>query len=181
MSDNNHEEFIQQLIRLSKAINHITKDVAVLASDLFDKNFINQSFFGKKWTPSKYVTRENNKRGKSRKLLQNKGHLRKSIRYKTSQDSIQFFSNMPYADIHNTGGDIAHPGGTAYAYNKKANKSIWISNRKASRYASLHGKELPRTKPHNIPIPQRQFIGDHKQLQKGIETIIENEILKALK
>ena len=177
----NTRQFIRQLTELSKALKFITRDIAVMADDLFDQNFQNESFFGEPWRPSKYVDRENANRGKSRNLLQNKGHLRKSIRYNVSQNSILFYSNLPYADIHNAGGTINHPGGTAYFYNKKRGKAIWVSNRNAQRYERLYGDKMPRTKPHDIPIPQRQFVGDHKRLESEIAELIEKEIFKAFK
>lgn len=170
----NTTQFIRQLTELSQGVRFITRDIAVLAADLFDRNFETQSFFGQKWKPSKYVERENAQRGKSRNLLQNKGHLRKSIKYTANQHSITFYSNLPYAAIHNHGGTIAHPGGTAYFYNKKKKQTIWISNRKAS-------DKHKRTKPHNIDIPQRQFIGEHKTLENEIAKLIESEIIKAFK
>jgi phage gpG-like protein len=171
----NTDRFIRDLIALSNGIKGITKDIAVMAADMFDRNFERESFFGEKWTPSKYVAKDNAKRGKNRFLLQKTGHLRKSIRYSVSANTITFSSNLPYAAIHNEGGDIAHPGGTAYAFNKKKNQTIWISNRKAE------GKDYKRTGPHTIPIPQRQFVGDHRVLEDEIGKLIEEEISKAFK
>jgi phage gpG-like protein len=145
----------------------------VLAADLFDQNFPKQAFFGTEWKASKYVERENSLVGRNRHLLQKTGHLRKSIRYTYDRNSVTFYSNVPYANIHNEGGDIAHPGGTAFF--KKNGNTIWVSNRKAQ------GKPYPRTKPHNIPIPQRQFVGDHSELQKEIGKLIEEEIMKVVR
>lgn len=169
------QQFIHDLKQLATALQGIVQDVAVLAADSFDRNFETQSFFGEKWKPSKYVERENAKRGKSRFTLQKTGKLRKSIRYGTAGNMIRFYSNMPYAEIHNTGGVINHPGGTAYFYDKEKKQPVWVNNRTA------YGKNYPRTKPHDIKIPQRQFIGNHKLLEKMIEEHIENEIMKHFK
>ena len=166
------EAFIRDLKKLSNALQGLVNDVAVMASDAFDKNFETQSFFGQAWKPSEYVERENALKGKSRHTLQKTGKLRKSIHYRTTGNLIRFSSNMPYATIHNEGGTIAHPGGTAYFYDKKKGKPVWISNSKAS------GKNYPRTKAHTIEIPQRQFIGSHKLLEKMITEHIEFEIMK---
>lgn len=166
------QQFIRDLKTLSRALQGVVQDVAVLAADAFDKNFETQSFFGQPWQPSKYVERENALKGKSRFLLQKTGKLRKSIRYGTAGNMIRFYSNMAYAAIHNEGGIISHPGGTAYFYDKKKGQPVWISNRKA------FGKNYPRTKPHTIDIPQRQFLGNHKLLEKIIKDHIEFEIMK---
>lgn len=162
------KKFDQEIDRIVRAINTAIKDVAVLSADAFDRNFATQSFFGKPWKPSKYTM---NNEGKSRHLLHKTGALRMSIKYTILNNIITFRSAVPYANIHNAGGTINHPGGTAYIYDKKKKRSIWISNRKAS------GKNYPRTKPHKIHIPKRQFIGDAPQLEK----LIENVILKHIK
>ena len=173
MKSNELTDFIRRLENLNKELKHLPQDIAVLALNAFDRNFQTQSFFGKPWTPSKYVENENAKRKKSRFLLQNKGMgggLRGSITYTVSGNAIIFSSNKPYAAIHNKGGKINHPGGTAYFYDKKQNKSIWISNRKAA------GKNYKRTKPHEIEIKKRQFIGSHSKLTKEIENHVETLI-----
>ncbi len=164
----NLDKFIKELGK-SIDISATIKDIAILSADEFDKNFIRQSFFGEAWKPSKYVENENAKVGKSRKILIKSGALRRSIRYRIAGNSIIFGSALPYAEIHNTGGTINHPGGTAFF--RKGDKTIWISNRKAS------GKNYPRTKPHLIKIPKRQFVGEHQQLDKLVEKEILNNLL----
>ncbi|MBN1250675.1 MAG: phage virion morphogenesis protein [Bacteroidales bacterium] len=163
---NNALKYIEQL---EDAFQNIIKDVAVLAADEFDKNFKKQSFFGEKWKPSDYVKRT--RQGGS--LLQKTGSLRRSINYNFKGDKIVFSSNITYAEIHNEGGIIKHPGGTAYF--KKKGKTTWESNRKAS------GEDYPRTKAHDINMPQRQFIGGHPKLDKMIEKEIDNIIEKIFK
>lgn len=150
--------------------NVLPKDIAIIAADEFDRNFKRQAFFNRAWKPSKYVQNENAKVGKSRKILIKSGALRKSVNYNVADTQISFYSAMPYAKIHNEGGVIDHPGGTAYFYDKKKNKTIWISNRKAA------GKDYPRTDKHKIPIPKRQFVGEHQMLNKTIEKEIERFI-----
>ena len=148
-------------IKLLEKVAGFQKSVAVLAADEFDKNFERQSFFGQSWPTSEYVKRT---RGGG-KLLMHSSRLRRSIKYQVKGNMIVFSSNAPYAEIHNEGGKINHPGGTAY---KQKGETIWVSNRAA------RGKKYPRTKPHNIEIPQRQFMGDHRQLQKEIEKEFDN-------
>lgn len=159
--------FKGDLKKLEAGLIAFPKSVAILAADLFDRNFENQSFFGQAWTPSKYVQKT---RGGG-KLLIKKGRLRRSIKYKVNGQNIFFTSNVPYAEIHNEGGTIKHPGGTAYF--KKKGQTIWVKNTKAA------GKNYPRTRPHDIPIPQRQFIGEHAQLTVEIEKELD-EMFKNL-
>jgi phage gpG-like protein len=160
-------EFTGKLNRLENSLANFPQKVAILAADLFDQNFEKQSFFGIPWKPSKYVET----RRSGGKLLIGTGRLRRSIKYQLSGNKIIFKSDAPYAEIHNEGGTIKHPGGTAYF--KKKGETIWVSNRKAA------GKNYPRTKPHNIEIPQRQFIGSHPQLTKEIEVELDKLFKKA--
>ena len=171
----NTQQFIRDLNRLANSLQGIVNDIAVMSADAFDRNFETQSFFGKPWKPSKYVERENAQKGKKRRnILQNTGHLRKSINYGTAGNLIRFYSNLPYASIHNEGGRIKHPGGTAYFYDKKKKRPVWISNSKATR-------NHKRTKAHIIDIPQRQFVGESRELNRMIEEHIEHEIMKHFK
>jgi phage gpG-like protein len=169
----NSKEFDGLLAGLGSKIRRLPNDIAALAADEFDRNFETESFFGAKWTASKYVARENARVGKVRHLLHKTGNLRRSIGYKVSGSLIIFESNVPYAGIHNEGGTVQHPGGTAYFYSKKRGKAIFVNNRTAGRFKH----KLPVTKPHPIEIPQRQFIGNDAKL----EAMIEQEIRRAFR
>jgi len=64
-----------------------------------------------------------------------------------------YSSGLKYAKIQEFGGTIRHPGGTAYLIDSKTGLAKFIGNKEeiASR--------LPRTKPHNITIPGRRYMG----------------------
>jgi hypothetical protein len=64
-----------------------------------------------------------------------------------------YSSGVAYARIQEYGGTIKHPGGTAYLIDKKTGLAQFISNKDeiASR--------LPRTKPHDIEIHGRRYMG----------------------
>jgi len=165
------EEFISKLEKLHQAMQQLPDDVAVLALDLFDQNFEKQGFFGNKWKESKRIKQYRIKKKKQGSTLVLNGHLRRSLRYVISGMTISFESNVPYAEIHNSGGTINHPGGTAYIM--KGNKAIFISNKKAD-------KNDKRTKAHSITMPQRQFIGEHPELLKEIKELIDQIIIETL-
>lgn len=61
-------------------------------------------------------------------------------------------ANVRYAAIHEFGGIINHPGGTAYLIDPKTGVAKWISNKDAL------SDKLPRTKPHKIPMPERSYL-----------------------
>ena len=64
-----------------------------------------------------------------------------------------YSSGVAYARIQEDGGTIKHPGGTAYLIDKKTGLAQFISNKDeiASR--------LPRTKPHDITLKGRRYMG----------------------
>ncbi len=59
-------------------------------------------------------------------------------------------TNVVYAAIHEYGGIIHHPGGTAYFVSSDGATFVSNSNPLAA--------EMLRTKPHDIPIPERSFL-----------------------
>lgn len=107
------------------------------------------------------------------------GHLWRDIRILgIAENSVTVGTTMPYARIHNEGGTIAHPGGTAFF--KKGGKTIWVSNNAAAKLAT-GGRNLPRTKPHGINIPQRKFMGKSAALNKSLKAIVVREVNKIVR
>lgn len=68
-------------------------------------------------------------------------------------------ANVQVAAAHEFGATIRHPGGTAYII--REGKPVFVSNATA---AAL-GWDLPRTKPHDIHVPERSFIRDTVDLK----------------
>lgn len=75
-------------------------------------------------------------------------------------------AGVPYAKIHEFGGTINHPGGTAY-FIKEGAGAVFVSN------ASALADRLPRTRPHAIPIPERSYMrsGFEERAPSGIEQL----------
>lgn len=90
-------------------------------------------------------------------LLLRTGALRNSIRSQIEGMNIKYTSSLPYADIHNRGGVIKVPA------KKGASKKNKIS------------------RGHSITIPQRQFIGDHPQVKKSIQSVTNDWVNNELK
>lgn len=102
------------------------------------------------------------------------GHLFKDIRVLSrTENSVTVGTTLPYARIHNEGGTINHPGGTAFFM--KDGKAAFISNRKANALATA-GHKLPRTKAHQIRIPKRKFLGQSVVLTAKLQKIVINEM-----
>lgn len=78
----------------------VLKDISVEIGDEFDKNFERQAFFSRAWARRKSPTRPGGH------ILLDTSDLRKSIHSRIEGDSIVFYSELPYAAIHNEGGVI---------------------------------------------------------------------------
>ena len=90
------------------------------------------------------------------------GKLRRSIFGKEVENSstriveaVYSDGSVKYAAIHEFGGTIKHPGGTAYIVTKDmAMGAIFIKNSTAANFKT----PPPRTKPHDIVMPERSFM-----------------------
>lgn len=85
---------------VQRIIRNILKDIRVEMSDEFDRNFERQAFFSEAWQRRKSPTRPGGS------ILVDTGQLRRSITSRTTDTSITFYTDLPYASIHNDGGEI---------------------------------------------------------------------------
>lgn len=165
----------------------IVRDLAVELSDEFDRNFERKAFFDQKWPTAKL----NNSRGS---LLNRTGNLRRSIRYKVSENMITFSSSLPYASIHNKGGEIEvtekmkkyfwamffradgaimmkrNSSGEAVNRDTKKNRALSVE---AQKWKALALMKVG----HKIKVEKRQIIGDHPQVAKIIKSVIDDNMI----
>lgn len=86
------------------------------------------------------------------------GRLRRSIFHKVESTATSVTgrvlqsSDVPYGRIHEFGGTIKHPGGTAYLFDKRVGAPFFVGNDK------IIASALPRTKPHDIKMPERSYM-----------------------
>ena len=85
---------------MKQVIRNILSDIRVDLKEEFDLNFERQAFFNEAWQRRRSPTRSGGA------ILIGKGRLRRSIRSKTTGESITFYTDSPYAEIHNEGGEI---------------------------------------------------------------------------
>ena len=86
---------------LQKIIKNILSDIRVEMAEEFDKNFERQAFFSEAWQRRKSPMRNQN-----RAILTDTGALRSSIQSRTTDNSVIFYTTLPYAEIHNEGGKV---------------------------------------------------------------------------
>jgi phage gpG-like protein len=72
----------------------------------------------------------------------------------------QIGTNLEYAAIHEFGGTINHPGGTAFMSvgNSRIGAVVFVSNKAAKEMEKATGQKLRRTAPHTISMPKRPFL-----------------------
>lgn len=169
----------KQQMDFKNFLQRIIEDVKVDATQHFDKNFERKAFFNQKWPTAKYA----NNRGS---LMMRTGALRRSIRSSIQGNSIVFTSSVPYATIHNDGGEIEvtqkmkrffwamyyKSGGAA----KKAKGERGAKlNAEAEKWKALALQPIGT----KMKIEKRQFIGDHPVI-RGVVIRAVNENLKEL-
>ncbi|MCM1035550.1 MAG: phage virion morphogenesis protein [Paludibacter sp.] len=159
----------------NKLLNDILNDIRVEITDEFDRNFERKAFFSHRWKDRRHA-------GKGSLMLQT-GALRRSIRARVQGQSVVFTSSVPYAAIHNEGGEITVTakmkrffwakyyecaGQVRYKKSGSISKASMRMNAEAERWYSLALMKVGS----KIHIPQRQFIGDAPEVQKAVESIV---------
>lgn len=157
----------------------ILDDLRVELADEFDRNFERKAFFDQPWLPRR-------RKGGRGSTLVASGKLRRSIRAKADRSSltITFSSSEPYASLHNEGGSITvsakmHRFFWAKYY-EVAGKVRYRKDGSASRFransARLQEAEMWKALAlvkvgSKITIPQRRFIGPHRQVELAAERV----------
>lgn len=169
---------------VKKIVARILKDIQVEMSDEFDRNFERQAFFSERWQRRKSPVRDD-----GRAILTGSGALRQSIGSRMTENSITFYTTLPYAAIHNDGGEIV--------VTKRMKRYFWHryyaatgtfgrrkdgSLRKDKRNASLSTeaefwKHLALMKEGGrIKIPRRRFLGASPEVEQAVREIVEENL-----
>ena len=155
----------------SEIIRHILQDVRVELDDAFDRNFERQAFFSEKWARAKHPSKA------GRNVLVDSGALRRSIRGKVSAGKITWESTLPYAAIHNEGGEIvvtAKMKRFFWAKYYEANKGMGRRKNVQLGATAEFWKRMALMKVGStITIPKRQFIGASPEVERIVESIID--------
>lgn len=171
-------------MEIDQLVKKITRDLAVELHDEFDRNFERKAFFNKKWPTTKIA----NGRGS---LLNRTGNLRRSIRYNVNDNQILFSSSLPYASIHNEGGEITvtakmkkyfwamyYRAAGAVTTKKNGDKSKSKRNEKlTAEAAKWKGLALMKVGA-KIKIEKRQIIGNHPEVARCVKRVLDENIKK---
>lgn len=153
----------------NQIIELFIQDVAVELTDEFDRNFERKAFFDEAWPAEKLA----NSRGS---LMTRTGTLRQSINHTVLNDIITWQSSLPYASIHNTGGEIK--------VTQNMKKFFW------AMFYKNGGKDLKEDELSTeakqwkylalmkvgsiLKMPKRQFIGEHPQVHGVIQDVFND-------
>ena len=177
---------------IQSIIARILKDIQVEMSDEFDQNFEREAFFSEAWQRRKSPTRPGGH------ILVDTGRLRKSIRSEVSDNSIRFFTDLPYAEIHNEGGEIVVTEKMKRYFRHKFYDSIggfvrkstnrsprplsdggfyaWTSTMQLSEEAEFWRFMALKKAGTTIKIPRRRFLGTSPEVEQAVRTIIEENL-----
>ncbi|AXG70446.1 phage virion morphogenesis family protein [Kordia sp. SMS9] len=159
-------DFFKTLDKLSRVNQRFPSKAAVIAV-----NFSKERFVKKDWVDRSRVSWKKRKRKGRGSTLVRSGRLKRSIRkLRVTSSYIVIGTDVPYAQIHNEGGDI------------KKSVRVRAHGRRISRGTrGGQSKVKSHTRKMNLKIPKRQFIGESAVLARRIERMLERDIKNALR
>lgn len=164
-------------------IRRILSDIRVELGDEFDRNFERQAFFSEAWARRKSPTRP---RGT---ILVDTSTLRRSIKSRTTDDSITFYTELPYAAIHNDGGEIVvtekmkryfwhkyYEATGSFGRKKNGQRRNDKRTRQLSTEADFWRFMALKRAGTTIRIPRRRFLGTGPEVERIVREIIEDNL-----
>lgn len=167
---------MQEIVRLQQRVLPIK--VGAMAKAFFMDNFRMGGFMDrnlKKWPK----TRRQESGGPDAAygpLLSSRAHLSNSVEYRPERGKVYIENKVPYASIHNEGGDIP--------VTSRMKRFFWASffaagGKPKGAEPSPEAKKwraMALNKKQKIQMPKRQFIGESRAPNKKINALIEKEI-----
>ena len=180
-----------------KIIKNILRDIRVEMTEEFDQNFERQAFFSEAWQRRKSPMRNQN-----RAILTDTGALRSSIQSRVTDNSVIFYTDLPYAAIHNEGGEIvvtekmkrffrAKAYETAGTFGRKKGMTAkdkrklplsdrqfwgWMHTVSLSPEAEFYCAMAMKPVGSTIRIPRRRFLGASPEVENAVRSIIEKNL-----
>lgn len=164
-------------------IRRILDDIRVELSDEFDRNFEREAFFSEAWQRRSGPVRRGGH------VLVDTGSLRRSIGSRTTDSSIMFFSDLPYAGIHNDGGEIVVTSRMKAFFWHKYYEASGNFGRKKNGENRNDKRTLRLTEEaefwkwmalkkvgSKIRIPRRRFLGVSAEVERAVREIIEENL-----
>ena len=169
--------------QLSQVTRLILRDISVELGDEFDQNFERQAFFSQAWQRRKSPLRPGGH------ILVDTSRLRGSVKSRSDDHSISFYSDLPYAAIHNEGGEIvvtermkryfwARYYESQGAFTRRKNGELRRTKRNAQLTTQAEFWRLMALMKVGkaIKIPRRQFLGMAPEVERTVRQIIEDNL-----
>ncbi|MDR0830640.1 MAG: phage virion morphogenesis protein [Prevotellaceae bacterium] len=175
---------------INNAMNALPQRIATLAV-----NFSKERFVKKDWhdTHSEPWAKTRKKKGST---LVASGRLKKSIRkIKITPTSVTIGTDVPYAEIHNEGGNISgtetvkshtRKAHKVKGYKRKAftfttkNRTINVPSKRIKAHTVGESQVKSFTRRYNRHFKARRFIGKSAELERQVEELIKQELNKAI-
>jgi phage gpG-like protein len=162
---------------LKESIKKGLADIQKELTEEFDQNFVRKAFFTEAWKRKRFDD--------GKELMLDSGQLRRSIKSELTDKSLEFYSSLIYAGIHNDGGVIIvtermkkyfwrkyYTTSSRVAVTKSGTASRSKRNIALSREAEFYKYMALKKTGSKIVIPKRQFIGPHIRTDEIIKTAI---------
>lgn len=164
-------------------LGRILRDIKTDLGDEFDQNFERQGFFSEKWARRKSPLRPGGS------ILVDTGALRRSVKSRSDDRSITFYSDLPYAAIHNEGGEIKvtermrryfwhryYEARGGFGRKKNGELRQNKKNRQLGTEAEFWRAMALMKVGKVIRIPRRQFLGMSPEVERDVTKIIETNL-----
>lgn len=206
MTNNDTAKFQRMVEKLVKELkreldDRLPRKVGVLAKNHFTENFRKSGFVDgglTPWQKSKRQLDSNNPNSKYPTLTSRRNHLMRSIQAEPSPGEVLVTNPVPYAELHNDGGELtSQPKVTP-----KMRKYFWAMMYKSAGIKRRRGRKPKRRKGRrqiiSLPpeaqkwralaltkrtslfirarIPQRKFIGESRELTEKINETIQQSL-----
>ena len=144
---------------------------------------MSQAFFNDAWARRKSPTRPGGT------ILVDTGTLRRSVKSRTTDDSITFYTDLPYAAIHNDGGEIVvtekmkrffwhkyYEATGSFGRKKNGERRNDKRTRQLSTEADFWRFMALKRAGTTIRIPRRRFLGTGPEVERIVREIIEENL-----
>lgn len=170
-------EMLDKFEKINKTYNRLPTQIATIAVNFSKERFVRQNWFDtveEPWKPRRQRRKGGRKR--SQTLLVDSGRLKRSIRkIYAGKDTIIIGTDVPYAEIHNSGGLIR---GNAFIRTHTRRAHL---RKRAGRKEHVHAHAVQaHSRKVNMRMPKRQFIGDSAELRKRITEFITRSFNDAI-
>ena len=182
---------------IGKIVRRILGDIRVELQDEFTENFTREAFFSQAWA------RRRSPINSGSAVLTGSGELRRSVQSEVSADGVRFFSDLPYAGIHNEGGEIVVTDRMKRFFRYKFYSAMkmrpkvggtprkgglsdggfyhLMQSKNCTPEAEFWGYMALKRVGSTIKIPARRFIGESEEVRTIVRTLIESELINYFK